>query len=295
LVDVPVRRRTLAAAFAALRPHQWTKNLLVFAGILFAARLGDPVRWIEAVACFVAYCAASSAGYLFNDLRDREADRAHPVKRHRPIASGRLSVRVAAWLAVALFVVAFVVAAPLGPESVGLLAAFVALQLAYTASLKHIVLIDVFAIAGLFVARAAAGAVAVDVPISPWLLLCTGLLALFLALGKRRAELLLVELRETPGRRVLDGYSLAVIDQFVTIVAAAAIVAYALYTFTAGESRALMITIPYVLYAVFRYLLILHRGEGGEEPDHVLVTDVPILLAVAGWAVTCAVILIVEY
>jgi 4-hydroxybenzoate polyprenyltransferase len=295
LVDVPVRRRTLAAAFAALRPHQWTKNLLVFAGILFAAQLGDPVRWIEAVACFVAYCSASSAGYLFNDLRDREADRAHPVKRHRPIASGQLSVRVAAWLAVVLFVVAFVVAAPLGPESVGLLAAFIALQLAYTASLKHVVLIDVFAIAGLFVARAAAGAVAVDVPISPWLLLCTGLLALFLALGKRRAELLLVERRETPGRRVLDGYSLAVIDQFVTIVAAAAIVAYALYTFTAGESRALMITIPYVVYAVFRYLLVLHQGQRGEEPDHVLVTDVPILLAVAGWAVTCAVVLIVEY
>ncbi len=292
---MPVRRRTPAAAFAALRPHQWTKNLLVFAGILFAAQLGDPVRWIEAIACFAAYCAASSAGYLVNDLSDREADRAHPVKRHRPIASGQLSPRIALWLSVGLFGVAFVIAVPLGPESVGLLAAFVAVQLAYTASLKHVVLIDVFAIAGLFVVRAAAGAVAVDVPISPWLLLCTGLLALFLALGKRRAELVLVELRETQGRRVLDGYSLAAIDQFVTIVAAAAIVAYALYTFTAGESRALMITIPYVVYAVFRYLLILQRREGGEEPDQVLVTDVPILLAVAGWAVTCAVILIVQY
>jgi len=295
LVEATVRRRALAAAVRSLRPHQWTKNLLVFAGILFAARLGDPIRWLEAIACFVGYCAASSGAYLVNDLRDREADRAHPVKRYRPIASGELSTRTGIWLAIVLFAAAFVVSAPLGPESLGLLAAFVALQLAYTGSLKHVVLVDVIAIAGLFVVRAAAGAVAVDVPISPWLLLCTGLLALFLALGKRRAELVLVELRETPGRKVLDGYSLAVIDQFVTIVASAAIVAYALYTFTAGESRALMITIPYVVYAIFRYLLILQGRERGEEPDHVLVTDVPILATVAAWALTCAVVLIVEY
>lgn len=293
-MDVPVRRGTLVAAFAALRPHQWTKNLLVFAGILFAAKLGDPVRWLEAITCFVAYCAASSAAYLVNDVRDREADRAHPVKRQRPIASGELSLRAAYWLAFVLLAVAIILAVPLGLASLGLLVVFVTLQLAYTVSLKHLVLIDVFSIAGLFVVRAAAGAVAVDVPISPWLLLCTGLLALFLALGKRRGELVLVELRETPGRRVLDGYSLAVVDQFVSIVAAAAIVAYALYTFTASESRTLMITIPYVLYGVFRYLLLLQRQEVGEEPDHVLVTDMPILAAVAAWALTCAAILVID-
>ena len=291
---MPVRRRTLVAAFLALRPHQWTKNLLVFAGILFAAKLGDPVRWLEAITCFVAYCAASSAAYLVNDVRDREADRAHPVKRQRPIASGELSPRAAHWFALGLFAVAITLAVPLGLASLGLLVVFVTLQLAYTVSLKHLVLIDVFSIAGLFVVRAAAGAVAVDVPISPWLLLCTGLLALFLALGKRRGELVLVELGETPGRRVLDGYSLAVIDQFVSIVAAAAIVAYALYTFTARDSRTLMITIPYVLYGVFRYLLLLQRQDVGEEPDHVLVTDVPILAAVAAWALTCAAILVID-
>lgn len=294
LMDVPVRRRTLVAAFAALRPHQWTKNLLVFAGILFAAKLGDPVRWLEAITCFVAYCAASSASYLVNDVRDREADRAHPVKRNRPIASGELSPRAASWLAVGLFTAAAILVVPLGLRSLGLLAGFVTLQLAYTFSLKHAVLIDVLSIAGLFVLRAAAGAVAVDVPLSPWLLLCTGLLALFLALGKRRGELVLVESRATPGRRVLDGYSLAVIDQFVSIVAAAAIVSYALYTFTARDSRALMITIPFVVYAVFRYLLLMHRDGEGEEPDHVLVTDTPILVAVSAWAVTCAVIPMVD-
>lgn len=294
LVDAPVRRRTLVAAFTALRPHQWTKNLLVFAGILFAAKLGDPVRWLEAITCFVAYCAASSGAYLVNDALDREADRAHPLKRQRPIARGELSLRAAYWLAFVLFAVAITLAVPLGLASLGLLALFVTVQLAYTVSLKHLVLIDVFAIAGLFVLRAAAGAVAVDVPISPWLLLCTGLLALFLALGKRRGELVLVESRETPGRRVLDGYSLAVIDQFVSIVAAAAIVAYALYTFTARDSRTLMVTIPYVVYGIFRYLLLLHRREAGEEPDYVLVTDVPILVAVSAWATTCALILIVD-
>jgi 4-hydroxybenzoate polyprenyltransferase len=278
----------------ALRPRQWTKNLLLFAGIIFAAQLGDPVRWAEAVAAFVMYCAASSASYLINDVSDRDADRAHPIKRRRPIAQGELSVRTALVLAAVLLAGALAFAVPLGPASVALLAGFVVLQVGYTLRLKHVVLVDVLLISGLFVIRATAGAVAVDVPISPWLLLCTGLLALFLAFGKRRGELLLVESRETPGRKVLDGYSLALIDQLIAIVAAASIVAYALYTFTARDSRALMITIPYVVYGVFRYLLLLHRQEAGEEPDQVLVSDLPILATVAAWALTCAVVLAVD-
>jgi 4-hydroxybenzoate polyprenyltransferase len=294
VVELPARRSAVATAFAALRPRQWTKNLLVFAGIVFAAQLGDPVRWLEAIACFVAYCAASSAAYLVNDVRDAATDRAHPTKRLRAIASGALAPATALRLAAALAVGAFALVVPLGLGSLALLASFVALQAAYTFSLKHVVLVDVFAIAALFVVRAAAGAVAVDVRISPWLLLCTGLLALFLALGKRRAELVLVESRETPGRPVLDGYTLPLIDQFVGIVASATIVAYALYTFTARDSRALMITIPYVLFGIFRYLLLLHRQEAGEEPDEVLLADVPILLTVALWAATCAVVLAVD-
>jgi 4-hydroxybenzoate polyprenyltransferase len=278
----------------ALRPRQWTKNLLLFAGIIFAAQLGDAMRWVEAIAAFVAYCAASSASYLVNDLNDREADRAHPVKRWRPIAHGEVSVRAALVLAAGLLAAAFVIAIPLGLASVGLLAAFMALQVGYTMRLKHVVLIDVLLIAGLFVIRATAGAVAVDVKISPWLLLCTGLLALFLGYGKRRGELVLVEARQTPGRKVLDGYTLDLIDQLIAIVAAASIVAYALYTFTARDSRALMITIPYVVYGIFRYLLLLHRQEAGDEPDQVLVSDLPILVTVAAWALTCAIVLAVD-
>lgn len=287
-----MQRGSAAAALAALRPYQWTKNLLVFAGIVFAAKLGDPWRWAEAIACFAAYCAASSAAYLVNDVRDREADRAHPVKRFRPVASGDLSPYAAYRLSFVLFAGAFAIAAVLGPSSLGLLAVFVAAQLAYTLGLKHLVLVDVLLIAGLFVVRATAGAVAVDVTISPWLLLCTGLLALFLALGKRKAELVLVELQQTAGRKVLEGYSLASVDQLITVVAGATIVAYALYTFTARDSTTLMITIPYVVFGVFRYILLLDRRSGVEEPDHVLVTDLPILGAVSAWVITCAAVLV---
>ncbi len=294
LVRLPARRSRAAAALVALRPRQWTKNLLLFAGIVFAAKLGDATRWLEAFAAFAAYCAASSAAYLVNDVGDREADRAHPLKAQRPIARGELSTRAALVLAGVLAAGSLAVAAALGWRSLALLAAFAALQLAYSLGLKHVVLVDVLAIAGLFVVRAAAGAVAVDVRISPWLLVCTGALALFLALGKRRGELLLVDARAAPGRRVLDGYPLEVLDQLLTIVAAATIVSYTLYTFTARDSKTLMVTIPYVVYGVFRYVLLVHRSGIGEEPDQVLVTDVPILVTVSLWAATCAAVLALD-
>ena len=276
---------------AALRPRQWSKNLLVFAGIIFSAKLGDITRWGEVWAAFFAYCALSSAAYLVNDVRDREHDRLHPVKRERPIARGELSARAAVAIGGALTVVAFGVAAWLGWASLGLLAGFAALQVGYSFGLKHVVLVDVLAIGGLFVIRAAAGAVAVDVRISPWLLLCTALLALFLALAKRRGELVLVGARETPGRPVLEGYSLELVDQLVSVVAASTVIAYSLYTFTARDSKALMVTIPFVIFGVFRYLLLVHRDDLGEEPEQVLLTDVPIIVAVCGWIATAAVIL----
>ena len=290
-LDSP-RSRT-RAAFAALRPRQWTKNLLLFAGLLFAAKLGDVTRWLEAILAFWVYCAASSAAYLVNDVRDAPHDRAHPVKRLRPVASGELPARTALGIAAVLVVVAFGGAAVLGWGSVAFLAGFLTLQVAYTAGLKHVVLIDVLAIAGLFVIRASAGAEAVDVRISPWLLICTGLLALFLALGKRRAELVLVGAEETPGRPLLEGYSLVLVDQLVSVVAASTVIAYSLYTFTARDSKAMMVTVPFVVYGVFRYLLLLQRRELGEEPENVLLSDVPLLLTIAAWAATCAIVLAV--
>jgi len=213
------------------------------------------------------------------------------VKRSRPIARGELSPRSALTIAAVLGLAAPLLVAPLGLASVLLVFAFAALQAGYTIRLKHVVLLDVLTISALFVVRAAAGAEAVDVRISPWLLLCTALLALFLALAKRRGELVLVGAGRTPGRPVLDGYSLELVDQLTGIVASGTVIAYAIYTVTAGHSRALLATVPFVVFGVFRYLLLMHRYDIGEEPEQVLLKDVPILLAVAGWIVTAAAIL----
>jgi 4-hydroxybenzoate polyprenyltransferase len=291
VVRLPVRRGPVRAALVALRPRQWSKNLLLFAGILFAAELGDAVRWAEAVTAFVAYCLASSAAYLANDVRDVESDRLHPLKRERPVARGELPRRVVLLLAGVLGAAALALAAALGPLSVLLLAVFLSLQAAYTLSLRNVVLLDVMTIAGLFVVRAAAGAEAVDVRISPWLLLCTALLALFLALAKRRGELVLAGRAATPGRAVLSGYSLPLVDQLVTVVTASTIVAYSLYTFGSEHSAAMMLTLPFVVFGVFRYLLLVHRDDLGEEPEQILLSDRPILAAVGLWALTAAAIL----
>jgi 4-hydroxybenzoate polyprenyltransferase len=293
LIELPARRSALRATLAAVRPRQWSKNLLLFAGIVFAAKLGDGLRWLEACAAFGAYCAASSAAYLVNDVRDADADRLHPIKRLRPIACGELDGRRALVLAAVLAAFSIGVAGALGWWSLVFLGGFLALQAAYTARLKQVVLIDVMAISGLFVVRAAAGAEAVDVPISPWLLLCTALLALFLGLAKRRGELVLVGAQRTPGRPVLEGYSLALVDQLVSVVAASTVIAYSLYTFTARDSKTMMVTIPFVLFGVFRYLLLIQRDDIGEEPENVLLTDRPLLGTIALWAATSALILAV--
>jgi 4-hydroxybenzoate polyprenyltransferase len=292
VLALPGRRTASRALLLALRPRQWTKNVLLFAGIVFAAKLGDAGRWLEAVAAFAAYCAASSAAYLANDVRDAPLDRLHPVKRTRPIAAGEVPRGRALVVAGALAAGALGIAGALGPWSLLFMAGFVALQAAYTLGLKHLVLLDVHAIAALFVIRAAAGAAAVHVRISPWLLLCTALLALFLALAKRRAELVLVGAEAAPGRPVLSGYSLELVDQLVAVVAASTIIAYSLYTFTARDSSALMVTIPFVVFGVFRYLLLIHRHELGEEPEQVLLTDAPILVCTAAWALCAALILV---
>jgi 4-hydroxybenzoate polyprenyltransferase len=287
VVQLPERRSQWRAAVVAMRPRQWSKNLLLFAGIIFAAEVGDWVRWAEAGVAFAAYCAASSAAYLVNDVRDASHDRLHPLKRLRPVARGELSPKTVLLLAGVLAVLAAALVAPLGLLSLAFLAGFLALQGAYSFGLKHVVLVDVLAIAALFVIRSAAGAEAVDVRISPWLLLCTALLALFLALAKRRSELVL----PGTGRPVLEGYSLALVDQLITITVACTIAAYSVYTITA-HSSAMAATIPFVVFGLFRYLLLVHRDELGEEPESVLLSDRPLIVAISLWAVTSAAILV---
>jgi 4-hydroxybenzoate polyprenyltransferase len=282
------RRGALVAEIVALRPHQWTKNILVFAGVLFAGQLGDTTRVLEALVTFAAYCMLSSAGYLVNDVRDAAADRLHPVKRFRPIARGEVSARRALWLAGVLAATGLAFQAVLGAEALAFAAVFAVGQLGYTFWLKRMVVVDAIAIACLFVVRAAGGAAAVDVRISGWLLLCTASLAMFLAFGKRRAELLAVTGLPEVGRVVLRRYSPAVLGRLVVATALGACLTYVVYALRAADSLEMMATVPFVLFGLGRYLYLMRRRDLGEEPDRVLYGDVPILVSVLLWAAAAA-------
>jgi 4-hydroxybenzoate polyprenyltransferase len=272
----------------ALRPHQWTKNLIVFAGLIFGEHLFDPASGIRAGAAFAVFCALSSAVYLFNDLADREADRLHPIKRFRPIASGAVAPTVAGTTAAILLVAGLGTALLIGRAFAGVAAAYVGLQVVYSVLLKKVVIIDVFTIAGGFVLRAAAGAVAIPVPISPWLLIVTTLLALFLGFSKRRHELVLLAEQATGHRPSLEEYTPYLLDQMISVVTASTIVAYAFYTVSPETIRKfgtnlLPLTLPFPLYGIFRYLYLVHRREGGGSPAELLLTDGPLLVCVALW------------
>jgi len=290
------RPSTLRLFVSSLRPAQWTKNLFVFAGMLFGGQLLELQSILRSVAAFAIFCALSGVVYLFNDLADREADRQHPLKRLRPIASGQLAPGTAIVAAVVLGAAAFAAAVLLDRAFAALAAAYVALLALYTIALKHLVIIDALTIAAGFVLRAAAGAVAVFVPISPWLLVCTTLLALFLVLSKRRHELTLLADGATTHRPILEEYSPYLLDQMISVVTASTLVAYAVYATSAetaqrlGTSR-LGLTIPFVLYGIFRYLYLVHQKRAGGSPADLLLTDRPLLACVGLWAVSVALIL----
>ena len=275
----------------AVRVRQWPKNLLVFAGLLFAAKIGDGTRWLEAVTVFAAYTIASIAAYLVNDVQDAPRDRLHPAKRHRPVASGALNPRAALAVAAALVSVALLLASLLELQSLLLLLLFVVLQVAYSFRLKEVVGIDVVAIAALFVVRAAAGAEAVEVPISRWLLACTALLALFLALAKRRGELLRGGEEAAAGRTALARYSRGRTERLLVAAAVATVISYSVYAFTAHDSIKLAATVPFVVFALARYIVLIHRDGVGEEPETVLLTDLPILATAFAWAILATVLL----
>ena len=281
---------------ASLRPEQWTKNLFVFAGTLFGGHLLDARAMVRAAAAFAIFCALSGVVYLFNDLVDREADQLHPLKRLRPIASGRLSPRTAAIAAALLAAVAIAAALALSATFAWVSAAYVVLLVLYSFVLKHLVIIDALTIAAGFVLRAAAGAVAVSVPISHWLLVCTTLLALFLVLSKRRHELTLLADGAITHRPILNEYSPYLLDQMIAVVTASTVVAYSVYA-TSGETAVrlgttrLGLTIPFVLYGIFRYLYLVHQKRAGGSPADLLLTDRPLLACVGLWALAVALIL----
>jgi 4-hydroxybenzoate polyprenyltransferase len=276
----------------ALRPAQWLKNGLVFAGLVFGGRLLDHAAVLSALLAAIAFCLLSSGFYLINDVRDLHADRLHPVKRRRPIAAGVLSPKLAGVLGALLILIALTVSTLLGPKLPLVMIAYTALMIAYNLGVKLIVIVDVLAIAAGFVLRAVAGAIAVDVSISPWLLICTMLLALLVGFGKRRHEL--VALPEAGRHRQnLDAYSVPMLDQFVAVTAAGTLIAYAVYTFdseSAQDHQRMMLTIPIVAYGVFRYLYLLYRGGQGGAPETMLLTDRPLLGAVALWSLLSAVL-----
>ncbi len=285
------RSRSVAAVVLAMvvaaRPKQWTKNLVLFVGLVFSLNLLRLSALLEAVAAFVAFCALSSAAYLVNDVIDLPNDRAHPIKARRPLASGRLTVGESVLAAVALFLLGLGLAWALDPLFAALALAYVALTLAYSLHLKKVVLLDVFSIAAGFVLRAAAGAVVVSVPISPWLYVCTILLALLIALGKRRNELHLLEDQAVEHRTTLKLYTADLLDQLIVIISSAAIMAYSLYTFSAEnlpKNHAMMVTIPLVVYGIFRYLYVMRVLRVGGSPEDLLLSDRPLGLTVLCWA-----------
>jgi 4-hydroxybenzoate polyprenyltransferase len=280
----------------SLRPEQWTKNLFVFAGVLFGGHLFDLPAMLRAVAAFVIFCALSGVVYIFNDLADRAADQQHPLKRLRPIASGRLSTATAVIAATVLGTASLAAAVLLSPLFALLAATYVALLVVYSVLLKHLVIIDALTIAAGFVLRAAAGAVAVFVPISHWLLVCTTLLALFLVLSKRRHELTLLADGAMTHRPILEEYSPYLLDQMIAVVTASTLVAYSVYSTSAETAERLNttrlgLTIPFVLYGIFRYLYLVHQKRAGGSPADLLLTDRPLLACVGLWALSVALIL----
>ena len=280
----------------SLRPAQWSKNLLVFAGLIFGHKLFDAAAVADAVAAFAVFCALSGVVYLVNDIADRDSDRQHPLKAHRPIASGALSVPLAAGAALALGAAGLAAAYAIGPLFAGVAAAYLALQMLYSFALKHIVIIDVLTIAIGFVLRAVGGAVAVQVEIGHWLLVCTILLALFIALAKRRHEIVLLADGASQHRRILGEYSPYLLDQMIGVVTASTLISYVFYTISPETQEKfgtawLGLTIPFPLSGIFRYLYLVHQREGGGSPADLLLTDRPLLACVALWALTVAVII----
>jgi 4-hydroxybenzoate polyprenyltransferase len=299
----PRRGRTIArtrplpySLVRSLRPEQWTKNLIIFGGLLFGQRLLDPSSVLKATGAFAVFCALSGVVYLLNDVADRDADRRHPLKKHRPIASGAVSTSAALATAAAIAVVALTAAFLLRVQFGFFAMAYVALLAFYSGPLKHVVIIDVLTIAIGFVLRAAAGAVVIDVPISNWLLFVTILGALFLALSKRRHELVLLADGATSHRPILQEYSPYLLDQMISVVTASTLVAYAFYTINPEtvekfHTTHLSLTLPFLLYGIFRYLYLVHQKEGGGSPAETLLNDRPLLACVALWALAVALII----
>lgn len=284
-----------------LRPRQWTKNLVLFAGLVFSKSAADPALSLRSVLGFICFCLASGAVYIVNDLTDKEKDKLHPVKRNRPIASGRLSPGAAVGWALFLVAVTTVLAFYLGTSFFAVFVIFLALNFSYSFKLKQIMALDVLSIAVGFVLRAIAGVEVLvgaepGIELSPWLLVCTLFLALFLSLGKRRAELAELDQDAERHRESLANYSMVLLNQMIAMVSAATVIAYSIYTISPGtvqkfHTEKLVYTIPFVVYGLWRYLYLIFERRSGGNPSEVLLTDAPLLINVLAWVLVSAGIL----
>ena len=280
----------LKAILKAMRPRQWTKNAVVFAALVFDRQLLFPGPFLRTLAGFIIFCLLSGVVYIINDIAYVDADRNHPKKRLRPIASGQLPIPAARAAVIALIIVIFPVSYLLSPGFMLVALLYLLVNLAYSQWIKHIPLLDVFSIAAGFVLRVAAGVMLIQVArFSPWLYVVTTLGSLYIGFGKRRAELALLAEGANSHRRVLDGYTIPLLDQFIIIVSSITIIAYSLYTFSAPnlpENHAMMLTIPFVLYGIFRYLYLIQMTERAGAPEEVLLSDRPLQIDILLWGLS---------
>lgn len=278
----------------SLRPKQWLKNLFILAALIFDRQLTNYSSTYQTILGLFIFCFLSSSVYLFNDVFDIEADINHPTKKNRPIASGKLSINFAVWLGIFLAAGALAWASQLSQSFFLICAAYITINLLYSKWLKHIPIIDVMIVASGFVLRVAAGVTLIEVErFSPWLYVVTTLLALFIGFGKRRAELSLLTLGANNHRAVFEGYSIDFLDQLITIVSGTTIVAYSLYTFSAPNlpsNNAMMLTIPFVLYGIFRYLFLIKVKKSGGEPEELVMKDRPLQMSVFLWGLSVLII-----
>lgn len=279
----------LTAILKTMRPKQWAKNIFIFTALVFDRKLLNQTAFLRTLAGAALFSMLASAIYIFNDIADRESDRNHPEKMHRPIPSGQLSIRTAWAAGISLVVTALPLAYWLAPGFLAIAVLYILLNLSYSTWWKHIPLIDVLVLASFYVLRVTAGVSLIEVKrFSPWLYMVTTLFALFIGFGKRRAELVLTTDSTKNSRRVLDGYSLNLLDQLISIVSGTTIVAYSLYTFSAPnlpENHTMMLTIPFVLYGIFRYLYLIQIGQGG-APEEITLTDRPLQIAILLWSLS---------
>jgi 4-hydroxybenzoate polyprenyltransferase len=283
---------TLSEYISQMRPRQWTKNLLVFAALIFSIKISNPEMLYRTILGFVLFCLVSSCVYILNDFVDREADRQHPEKKYRPMASGAINPYIAIWLGACLLTITLTAAFIFNQAFGFVLVAYFLMNVAYSLKLKHVVILDILIIAAGFVLRAVGGGLMINLPLTPWFIMCTMLLALFLAISKRRHELYLLKSAKGSHRKVLNFYSLELLNQFNSIVTTLILVSYALFTFTSGHTLYLMWTLIFVIYGIMRYLYLIQMEGKGGKPEKVLLEDKHILVTVMLYALSVIVILV---